>query len=189
MPGSYLLIYHSHIFLVKTNSGNILTAMSHATVTPIHDKPQSLADRIRWILETRELTQEQYSDRCGFSQPTHVGSIMYRLRNDPGYADKMQLDTYQKLAHGGRVSLYWLMFGDGNPDAKQLTRVRYRNLVSMLMSSDANRGRWDVHTVEAANKLQFNRDPSESEWIDILDKVEGSLVTVRKQFALREDHE
>lgn len=74
---------------------------------------KTLADRIRWILEKRDLGQRELARAAGLKDP-HVAVILHRLEKFPDR--KIEADTLAALARAGRVSMRWLATGEGSPD-------------------------------------------------------------------------
>lgn len=67
----------------------------------------TIADRIRWILEQRELSARALSKKAGLAEG-HVGLI---LRGTVG--DGVAASTLNKIAIAGDVNPHWLITGEG----------------------------------------------------------------------------
>ncbi len=141
-----------------------------------HQQPTSAAallSRIEWILQTRELTQEKLCTQSGFSNRSQVSALIHRLRTDPDYPSKMSLLTYQKIARGGRVSLNWLLFGEGKPDQMQRkVETQFPNLDAALGLEGA---RWSESTIAQALVMPWKSDRTVMDWIKILDRLEAMV--------------
>ena len=91
---------------------------------PNRSETSGLLERIQWILDNRELTQERLGELAGFNHRTQVGSIMSRLRKDPSMETRMAFETLHRIARGGNVSVTWLMYGQGTPEQKDPPELR-----------------------------------------------------------------
>lgn len=137
--------------------------------------PHTLLERIQWILDKRQWTHQQLSERSGWHR-TQISAYMDRLRRNPGFAKKMSIETYEKLAKGGQVSLLWLEHGIGEPEARivplSLLEARYPNLELAIQKSGK---RWQEETISAARSMNIDSDPSPQEWESALDNIEAAL--------------
>jgi len=144
-----------------------------------------LLDRVKWILEKRELTQERLGELAGFKSRTQVSSILSRLKRDPEYPRKMALETLERLAKGGRVSRVWLIFGIGTPEQPDTEMPELRlsepapaqppkfpNLETALRYEEF---KWPQFAIRAARELELDDDPSPREWSSILDRLQKVL--------------
>ncbi len=74
----------------------------------------TLLKRMHEVLRVRNWTAREWSRQAGLREETHVGTIMRRLKKMPhGDALKGEVATYVKLASAARVSLDWLLLGEG----------------------------------------------------------------------------
>jgi transcriptional regulator with XRE-family HTH domain len=71
----------------------------------------TIADRIRWVIHTRGLTQQGFAGRADMA-PSQLSVLLKRLDERP-YA--IELETVLRLAHAGRVAPRWLLLGEGDP--------------------------------------------------------------------------
>lgn len=131
----------------------------------------ALLARIEWILKDRQLTHEKLGERAGLSSRSHLSSITHRLRIDPNYPAKMYLETYQKLAKGGRVSLNWLMFGEGTPDGAGPAFPKSEEYPNLNVAIRYEADRWSKATITAALAMNWDEDKTPKEWASILDKI------------------
>ena len=67
----------------------------------------TIADRLRWILETRDLSARALSKKAGLAEG-HVGLI---IRGTVGKG--VAADTLNKIAAAGGVNAHWLSTGEG----------------------------------------------------------------------------
>lgn len=61
----------------------------------------------------RGISHNELSRRAGLSL-SHVNVMLTRLNKEPDA--RFELETMKKLAHGGGVSLHWLITGEGERD-------------------------------------------------------------------------
>ncbi|MBK6531595.1 MAG: helix-turn-helix transcriptional regulator [Deltaproteobacteria bacterium] len=71
----------------------------------------TIAERLRWILRHRALTQRELCRRAGMAE-TQLGVILRRLEGNPL---GVELSTLSRLADGGKVDFHWLVTGIGSP--------------------------------------------------------------------------
>lgn len=83
-----------------------LTALWN-TLRAVSPTFEHIADRIRFAMDRRGLTQRELSRRAGLAE-TQVSVILVRLRERP-YA--IELETLARIAAGAEVPLLWLMTG------------------------------------------------------------------------------
>lgn len=76
----------------------------------------TLEERILWILEHRGLNQRELSIKAGLSSPSHVGTLLTRLRKNPDR--EADVGTLRALAKAGGVSYEWLSSGEGSPEPR-----------------------------------------------------------------------
>jgi transcriptional regulator with XRE-family HTH domain len=70
----------------------------------------TLAARLRWILEQRGVSQRALAIKAGLA-PSHVSLILNHL------GDRVAMETIRKLAEAASVSVDWLASGEGAADA------------------------------------------------------------------------
>lgn len=101
----------------------------------------TIADRLRWILRHRSLTQRELCRRAGMAE-TQLGVILRRLEDNPL---GVELSTLSRLAEGGKVDFHWLVTGIGRPsghdaahrhNAPLADRPDWRVLVSEVLAND-----------------------------------------------------
>jgi transcriptional regulator with XRE-family HTH domain len=73
-----------------------------------------IADRIRLVLADKGLTQRELARRAGLAE-TQIGMILARLQERPF---SIELETLARIAHGGEVSLLWLLTGLDDGDVE-----------------------------------------------------------------------
>ncbi len=73
--------------------------------------PTSIADRIRWVIGSLDITQGAFASLANMS-PSQFSVLLRRLNERP-YA--IELETVLRLAHAGRVAPKWLLMGEGEP--------------------------------------------------------------------------
>jgi hypothetical protein len=144
----------------------------------------SLLDRIQWILEHRNLTHEKLAKQAGFESRTQASSIMSRLKVDPEYPGKMSFRTYERLAKGGRVSLHWLVFGEGKPDQSDVaqlipTTFKFPNFTTAMQYEGA---RWQESTIRTVMLMNWTKDKEPKVWTQILDELESDMSAFRAKF-------
>lgn len=74
---------------------------------------QTIAERIQWILDHRDMSQRGLSDKAGFSSKSQLGNTLRRLAARP---ESIEVETVRAIAEGAGVSLEWLLTGRGMPD-------------------------------------------------------------------------
>jgi transcriptional regulator with XRE-family HTH domain len=72
----------------------------------------SLAERIAWILEARDITARQLGLRAGLSH-TYIGAL---LKGTRGAQAGLTQTSATKIAEAAKVDLQWLLTGDGEPE-------------------------------------------------------------------------
>lgn len=92
-------------------------------VKPLIDYPASrmrypcavgtIADRLRWIMETKGISERKLSTDAGLSKG-HVNFTLKQFAKNPDAG--IEFATIQKLALAGGVSVRWLSTGVGSPD-------------------------------------------------------------------------
>lgn len=87
---------------------------------------ETIADRIRRILQVRDITASELARRSGMKR-TGVSDVLRNLEDDDG---AVQVNTLRKIAHGGEVSEEWLLTGNESPLVGEALRApRYKDLV------------------------------------------------------------
>lgn len=92
--------------LVKENFGVFISQCEYT------GRMRTLPERIRWILETRHLSQSALSLKAGLSR-SHVDGIIEKFEANPDA--EVQLNTLKAIARAGEVSWKWLVTGIGSP--------------------------------------------------------------------------
>ena len=80
----------------------------------------TIADRIRRLLEVRGITQRELARRAGLAA-TQVSTLLTGLDRDPG---AVQVSTLQKIARGAECSYEWLATGIELADVEPALRAR-----------------------------------------------------------------
>lgn len=71
---------------------------------------ETLADRIRHVLEARRWSQRELARRASIAE-THVNTLLRKLDRDPSAS--VESKTLQKIAQAAGVSMQWLLTGEG----------------------------------------------------------------------------
>lgn len=130
----------------------------------------TIADRIRWILETRDLSARALSKRAGLADG-HVSMILRGL-----VGKGVTAETLAQIARAGGVSVQWLATGEGQretdlpsidddpaPDAGDTTPPETAEREEMPETLGQRRG---YATQEAAAKKELaRRNESVEEWV------------------------
>lgn len=80
----------------------------------------TIADRIRRLLEVRGITASELARRSGMNR-TQLSTLLAGLERDPG---AVQVGTLQKIARGGECSYDWLATGIELADVEPALRAR-----------------------------------------------------------------
>jgi alkanesulfonate monooxygenase SsuD/methylene tetrahydromethanopterin reductase-like flavin-dependent oxidoreductase (luciferase family) len=83
----------------------------------LKSESMSLLERMQECLDTHGWTAREWARRAGLREPTHVSTIMRRLRE--GDSDRLvgDIETFAKLAEAAGWSLDYLILGRGSPHA------------------------------------------------------------------------
>lgn len=135
-----------------------------------------LVSGLRWILanthdpDGARWTQRSFARAAGMSSESHVGQI---LRGTIA-AESVQIDTLQKIAAAGGVSVSWLQTGGGPPQNATSTAVTHERFVvedddypSRPEALELMRGKVDESILRAlkARRLDNRKDPGLDYWM------------------------
>jgi hypothetical protein len=86
-------------------------------VEALKSESMSLLERMQECLDSHGWTAREWARRAGLREPTHVSTIMRRLRE--GDSDRLvgDIETFAKLAEAAGWSLDYLVLGRGSPHA------------------------------------------------------------------------
>lgn len=86
----------------------------------------TLAKRIRWVLQERGMSRKEWSLKAGLSQSMVSQLASGKRKKGP------EFDTLEKLARSAGVSVVWLAEGRGEPMATNLRDDPYPSRVPVL---------------------------------------------------------
>ncbi|MCC6557272.1 MAG: helix-turn-helix transcriptional regulator [Polyangiaceae bacterium] len=144
---------------------------------PEPSKPTAtLADRITYALDQRQMSQKGLEDEARMSR----GYVSRLLK---GERLKLSPELLRRIADTLRVSYEWLATGRGDMDAASPPAARVEQLAFALEAAIAyHQGKWSAPTVAAARALAHNPEAEglqPHEWADVLDQIEAALAKVK----------
>lgn len=130
--------------------------------------------RLEWLVEHRAKGIQRELARMAKLAPSHIGTILTRLRKNPD-AD-IEGDTLSAIAEAAEVNETWLASGRLPRDRREPGESSTPRYASLDLVLQAFPDRWDASAVAAAQSQQLHGDdPGEAWWVQQLDRLEQAI--------------